>query len=236
MRALDNGLQVAASQELLRADLGELAGPLVHEFNNFLNCLVLHLALLDAQATPTQSGDLAEMRRQIAAVARLAKHFQDGRRMLVTPRETCKLDEVVQAAVAECVLDSCEEPPVVVRTVLDAGAEVAQASADDVSRICRFLVRSSLATAATVPAGEVIICTGKRDHRLFLGVRDNGPPLDDVEAQGLFCPGLAARPGALPLELAACQAIVQRSAGTLTAHPLPGGGMMVEAELKAATP
>src|SRR5262245_1445318 len=46
------------------ATLGELAGPVVHEFNNFLNTVSLQLAILEREASPELLADLIEIRRQ----------------------------------------------------------------------------------------------------------------------------------------------------------------------------
>ena len=52
------------ARESRLADLGELAGPLIHEVNNYLNNLTLHLALLQQQTPGGLTDDLQSLRRQ----------------------------------------------------------------------------------------------------------------------------------------------------------------------------
>src|SRR4051812_22389774 len=62
------------------ADQGELAGPLTHEFNNFLNNLTLHLEIMKQTAAAGTLPDLDRLRRQITQMAGLITRFQRYRR------------------------------------------------------------------------------------------------------------------------------------------------------------
>src|SRR5437870_4785824 len=68
-----------SAYERALADIGELAGPVTHEFNDILNTILLHIAVLE-QSVPKASGrDLAEIRQQSMRIAGLVRQFQSYR-------------------------------------------------------------------------------------------------------------------------------------------------------------
>src|SRR5262249_36413323 len=87
-----------ASESFL-ADLGELAGPVVHEFNNFLNATLLHLAVLEQDVPESLRGELAEINRQGKSIAALLKQWQQCRRHSQPAPHPVDLKRVVRAAV-----------------------------------------------------------------------------------------------------------------------------------------
>src|SRR5205085_2511236 len=90
--------EAAVDEEL--ADLGELAGPLAHEFNNLLNNLVLHLAVLESDLPPQAAAELSEIRRQTVRVTRLVQQFQQLRRRRTDGGRPVDLGRLVQSAAA----------------------------------------------------------------------------------------------------------------------------------------
>src|SRR5438046_3194815 len=68
------------AREAQLADLGELAGPLTHEFNNFLNNLALHLEIMKQTAAAGTMPDAERLRRQVTQTAGLIGRFQRYRR------------------------------------------------------------------------------------------------------------------------------------------------------------
>src|SRR5213076_3390863 len=68
-----------AGRGAARADLGEMARPLTHDFNNFLNNLLLNLAILEQVGGGDATGSLAKLRRQADRVAALIREFHEGR-------------------------------------------------------------------------------------------------------------------------------------------------------------
>src|SRR5262249_51317928 len=66
--------------QLRLAHVGELAGPLAHEFNNLLHVLLLQVAVLEQEVAEELRPELAEIRRQGASVAAVIKEFQHYRR------------------------------------------------------------------------------------------------------------------------------------------------------------
>src|SRR5437016_12762410 len=77
--AAGTGPEELAEVEWL-ADLGEVVGPVTHEFNNFLNTLLLQIAVLEMSAPDAAKADLQAVKRQAKQVAGVIKQLQRYRR------------------------------------------------------------------------------------------------------------------------------------------------------------
>ena len=62
------------------ADLGEIVGPVTYEFNNFLNTLLLQVAVLDLSAPEGLKAELAAIRRHGREVAQSPLATSDSNR------------------------------------------------------------------------------------------------------------------------------------------------------------
>src|SRR5207245_1156167 len=76
----------------------ELVGPMIHEFNNFLNTTALQMAVLETEVPEKALPDLSVIRNQSNAVARVIKHFQRYRDEQRPPAAPVDLNRVAQAA------------------------------------------------------------------------------------------------------------------------------------------
>src|SRR5262249_120438 len=92
----------AAADELAEgdwwADLGEILGPVTHEFNNFLNTLLLQVAVLDLSAPQEDKSELAIIRRQGREVAAVVKQLQQLRRRRHGEPQPADLNQAVSQA------------------------------------------------------------------------------------------------------------------------------------------
>src|SRR5947207_11536529 len=87
------------SAEARLADLAEAAGPLVHDFSNFLNALLLQVAVLEQLGPPTLHAELAAIReggRRIGEIIDLWRHYRREARLELQPVD---LNRVVQEVV-----------------------------------------------------------------------------------------------------------------------------------------
>jgi signal transduction histidine kinase len=80
------------------ADVGEASIPIAHEFNNFLNGLLLHTAVLKLQLPEETHDGLVEVRRQAMAAAALIQQFQHYRRRQESARLPIDLNQAVHSA------------------------------------------------------------------------------------------------------------------------------------------
>jgi signal transduction histidine kinase len=226
-------VETMASEELADlaalADIGEIASPLAHEFNNVLNTLLLHVAILEPAMDDSLRSDLAEMRKQAYAVTELVRQFQHYRKRQQPARSLLDLNQVVRQTVAKLsALDARFATSVAVD--LEPGLPGIAAKAADVNRLCRFLLGN--AHAAGLPTGgslEVRTCLGPNDS-VKLHVGDSGPSFYPECLSSAFELALLPRPGTNRLELAACKSIVRRLEGSIHAANRPEGGVTVIVE------
>ena len=91
----------AAAGDARMADFGEAAAMLGHEFNNFLNALLLHIAVMELKLPAEMHPGLKEVRRQALDAAALIHLFQNYRRRGQAPQETTDLNRAVRAGASE---------------------------------------------------------------------------------------------------------------------------------------
>src|SRR5437870_4622744 len=92
-------LQKELEGQSFLASTGELASPLAHEFNNFLNVVLLHVALLEAELPEKLRSELTELRRQAASMTSAVKQFQQYRRRRQSIQEPVEINQLVGDAV-----------------------------------------------------------------------------------------------------------------------------------------
>jgi signal transduction histidine kinase len=232
------------------ANVGELAGPLAHEFSNFLNVLLLQVMVLEYQLPEPQKADLVEVRRQGHLANELIGRFHQHRR--AQPHSVEEVDlPCVLASTAE---ELRRESPLPGTAVVVVGAGAATATlagkppADtvwlvldekgpcplhappiDLKRLIRFLLWNAVRAAAH--GGRVVrATTGSETGISYLWVDDNGPALSSEALGRLFEAAAPGREGVEPLELAACQSIARRLGWRIQADGLPEGGVRLWVE------
>jgi signal transduction histidine kinase len=218
-----------AAHQLALADAGELAGPLAHEVNNFLNVVLLQLAILE-QTLPAASSDLAEVRRQGKQLAELVKQWQRARRLPAAEARRLDLNEILQHVAANV---SGGSDYAAVRLVLTPRLAPIMAIGTDVQRLCLFLLKNAISAAGQ---GQAQVCVRTEPANGFarLRVEDTGPGLSPESLADFFEPTFTGRPGMDHLEIAACRGIVRRLNGKIYAENLPSGGIAVVVELPLA--
>jgi signal transduction histidine kinase len=226
------------------AHLGQLAGPLAHEFNNFLNLLVLNLAVLEKQVPRELRPDLVELRKQGAEFGKLVKQFQDLRRRSSTccpPLEINPLlSEVAEHLVRQPTgaagralrLATSQSAPEVAEDMVTLVLELAPnlpsppVSPLELQHLVAYLLKNA-ATAAKRPGGKVVLESSASEGSIHIKVADNGPRISLDTTGRLFEASAAVRKGTDNLELAACKSIAHRLNGTIKAENLDGGGLAV---------
>lgn len=227
-RRLDQEGQPQEGQEELTAqtalaDIAELAGPLSHEFNDFLHMLLLHLAVLEPQVTEQLRSDLAEVRRQAAGITALIKQFQQYRRRQQPTATTVDLNRIVADVVAS------HPSGVAVRMELAPHLPRVQGTTTDLKRLVTFLLRN--AEAAAGPSGSVTLQTESAAEKVLLRVQDTGPSIEPDLLPKLFDAGTLGREGSLSLELAACKSLVKRCHGKIDGANGTEEGVVITVEL-----
>src|SRR4051812_42186097 len=86
--------------------VGELARPMVHEFNNFLNTVLLQVALLEATAPPELRADIALLAKESKNVAKIIQAWHRLNRPHQAKAELLDINEVVRASLNNPLLTS----------------------------------------------------------------------------------------------------------------------------------
>jgi len=201
------------------ANVGELAGSVVHEFNNFLNNISLHLALLKEERSLF---DQDEIREQISKVTFVMKQFQQYRWSPQVKVRCVDLNRLIQERI--------QEPRA--RLQLATKNLLVMGSPADLRRLCHFLVANAL--RVTPENEEIDITTRFAEDKVLLQISDSGPAILPELMPHLFEPSRHCRAGTNSLELAACKLLVRRLQGRIQAENRRGAGLTITVELPAA--
>lgn len=218
--------QQAEAEELqLLADLGVLAGPMTHEFNNFVNIVLLQAAILEADSLDHGREELIRLRQHGKAVTQVIQEWHRCRGRQQIDLHPVDLHTAIQHVVA------CWNDEVVDKIHLELMQRIPSvlATSADLIRLLRFLLRNALAVASTVT-----IRTSVAGETILLRVEDDGPTVPPEQLVRFFEP-VALRPGTVGLELAACESIVRRRwQGRITAENCAPGGIAITVQLRSA--
>jgi signal transduction histidine kinase len=241
--------QVMAEQAEL-ANLAALASPVTHEFNNFLNTVLLQLMVLSTQVPEQFRADLKTICQQGRAVATLVRQWQQHRAQHRAGPRRLDVNALVREVVEQLAQTTAEratplylaedgEPPdappngIAVRLSLADGLPPVEGNPLDLRLAMRFLVTNAAATITARP-GSVLVSTRAEGHAVELSVEDTGPPVPPALLARMFEPSAETREGASSLELAACEALVQRRLrGEIQAENSPAGGALVRVRLRS---
>src|SRR5262245_24425751 len=82
------------------ANVGEIVGPVTHEFNNLLNTLLLQIAVLEQTVENGMREELAGLKQHGRAAAALIRLVQQYRKQASSEAPQGDVNEAVNAAVA----------------------------------------------------------------------------------------------------------------------------------------
>jgi signal transduction histidine kinase len=234
------------AEQTWSATLGSLASPITHEFNNFLNVVLLQVAVLEQELPLKQRGEFAVIRQQGKNVAELVRQWQQYRYRQQPALYPVDLNplvrEVVQGLAAEppafgesrLALAPSATADVLVHLELEDGLPAVSGTTGDLRRLVRFLVSNAAAAITTLP-GQVTVRSKADGGKVRLVVEDSGPAVDADLLPQLFEPLVMVREGLNRLELATCKTLVHRRLqGNIQAENRTGGGLAVVVLLRPA--
>jgi signal transduction histidine kinase len=216
-------------EELSRlADLAELSRPVAHEFNNFLNALLLHLAALESELPKRLRSDLVELRAQGIKIGGMVKQFQQYRNREEAPSRPTDLNQAVNQVVEmlgprlpELTLSLAPELPLVSATYVA------------LKQLCTWLL-SNAAAALPPCGGHIWVKTLSANEYVQLRVEDTGSAIAAELLADVFNPLTTSREGTNPLELGACQALARRLHGKIECANRAEGGVAMILSLLAS--
>ncbi len=246
------GLKHALAEQAWSANLGALAGPITHEFNNFLNVVLLQVAVLEQELPEKRRGEFAVIRQQGKNVAELVRHWQQYRYRQQPALQPVDLNGVVRQVVESLAAEPhafgeprvALAPPagqdapagadILIRTELAEGLPPVSATEADLRRLVRFLVGNAAAAVTNLP-GHVLVRTQADADKVVLRVEDDGPTVDPEQLSQVFEPLGTVREGPNRLEMAACKTLAHRRLqGSIHAETRPEGGLAVVLALRPA--
>jgi signal transduction histidine kinase len=210
------------------ASAGELAGVMAHEFSDFLNMILLQVAVLEYRLPESERADLAEVRRHGNRASELVGLFQQYRKTQPRPRASIDLAELVRGVVERLRRDMADTVGEV-DLELAEGVPPVRGVVPDVRRLVRFLVANAIRAASH--RGRVVVATESADGAARLRVEDDGPAVSESQIGHLFSLG-SKREGVEALEMAACRSLARRLRGRLSAEARPEGGVRVLMEFE----
>jgi signal transduction histidine kinase len=213
------------------ANLGELARPLTHTFNNFLNGLVLKVAVLEQQLPDSFRPTLGQLRQQATEVAELIKRFQQYRQLVDPATARADVNRAVREAAVQAQRADAARNGATIALELGNDLPAVVGTLAEWRRCMVFLLANALRATRK---GRVLARTARVGTQVQIQVEDEGPSLDAAQVGKLFELGGVVRPGTQPLELASCRSIVRRLGGKLRAETYPSGGMVVVIDLPTA--
>jgi len=212
--------------------LGELARPMVHEFNNFLNTVLLQVALLEATAPPELRADIALLAKESKNVAKVIQEWHRLNRPVQPKAELLDMNESVREVLKNPLLKGISGAHVSVD--LTSSALGVYATAFSLRQLFLLLVTGALKGSPKKGSSQtkIKVRTQKKQQQAVLTVSDSGPRLSAQAVAELFDPVQSQRSG---LELAVAYTLAERMHGHLHGENLPDGGVAISFSLSLAS-
>jgi signal transduction histidine kinase len=201
--------------------VSETTSIVAHEFNNFLNGIMLHLALLKQEAPKQMTPELDVMKRLATDAANLIKRLQQYNSRHRLPLGSIDLNQAIEDTLARVPL-----PPGVVRVDRNLAPDLprVQGTHHDIGRLLSLLLKQAGAAMAGKP-GCINIRTELANRKVVLRFEDAGPCVDAAALPRLFEPFFLGRPGVEEPGLALCHTLARRLHAGLRAENRPEGGV-----------
>jgi hypothetical protein len=192
--------------------LAELARPLVHECNNFLNNLLLQLAISANDLPEAQRSDWERIRQSGKNLGLLLNEWQRYRRASPDGGKT-EVQPLVQEIVAEL---GSEKGAVAVSMRLSPEALYLAGSRDEVKRLYRIMLQYAVDTLRRLgnanPALEIQV--GIKADKIIFEIQEVGAS-PAMLLWPVFDETPASTAGICPLLVAACKSLTERLGGNI---------------------
>jgi signal transduction histidine kinase len=221
-------LRAELKEQTPLADMGELAGQVAHKFNNFLNSLLLKIALLETELSEEVAAKFVDTKHDAKKMAEIIKQiheFQCREPMI----ELLDLNSLI-AKVARSPAWSAAE--LSIQLQLSSQAALISGSPVDFQRLFFFLLRNRL--IASAPAGRTLLLRTDVKEKVLFSMEDDKGNVPASLVANLFDGEARDGGGGFRLELAACKAIVRRNQGRIHAKTTAGGGLQIDMEFPPA--
>jgi signal transduction histidine kinase len=210
--------------------LSEITSLVAHEFNNYLNGILLHVALLEQELAPAARPELGVIRKLSHEAADLVKRLQQFNQREIPALQPVDLNGVVRESLAKL---HAPGQPLSIRQELPSELPPVLAAPDYLERLVTLVVTNSL--AVSIPGqGAVTVRTKHAGQKVLVVVEDSGPHVAADRMAHVFEPFAVGRAGEDGIRLPVSKLLARRLQGTIRADNRPEGGMAFEIELNRA--
>ena len=209
--------------------LGELARPAFHDCNDFLNNLLLHLALVEDALPESARDDLSRVKQKAKSVAALIGEWQRFRKP-EPPSAEVDLREAIDDAVAD-IYRGQNAPTDIIAVAAPSAPVMVRSPLGSLRRLCYLLIRNAVdACAIELADARVEIASAGLPSGVQLTCDDNRTGVPDSLLQEWFDPTVTHQ----KLEVVACRSIAQRCGAAIHAERSSLGGVRVVVTLTLA--
>ena len=211
--------------------VAELARPLVHECNNFLNNLLLQMAISENDFPEAVRADWIRIRQDGRELAYLLQEWQRQRKSSPRSTEKTELNTIVQELQEEL---SAQESPLQFTMRLAPEPLWLSISAGEIRRLCGLLLRYAASVFESDGNSRHVleIQSRKIGNRITLQIRDTCAATSALDwADFEIATG---RMGLLFLIAVACRGVIDRYGGNIHVEKRSDGGFVVVLDLPSA--
>jgi signal transduction histidine kinase len=210
-------------------DLAYLTSAVLHEINNSLNGISLHLAVMEQKgASAAWASEMSAMRQEVTAAGARARRLQELCHSGPSALEPVDLNRLVGGIVE---IRRRQDPGLDLHVTLAPNLPPVQATPMDLNRLVGLLVQDAAAALET-GVGRITIATALEERGIELRVTDTGMPLAPGSDSRLFEPFAPGRTNADNLRLCLCKALVKRLQGDIRAENLANGAVAMIVRLQ----
>jgi signal transduction histidine kinase len=217
---------------LAASDVADLTNAVLHEFNNALNCISLHLAVMEQKGAAAEwAPELNGIRREISAAGAKASRLQEICYVGLPTLEPVDLNRLVRRIGDMWQL---RDPGLSLHFALAPELPLVRGTSADLEHLLELLIQDA-AASLEAGAGFITVSTTRTEQGIELRVTDTGlPPPPEAAGNSLFEPFAPGRKGGDNLRLSLCKMVAKRLQGHIRAETLSDGKVAMIVRLQAA--
>jgi signal transduction histidine kinase len=227
LAALNRELQDSFEQ-IKRADrlaaVGQLSASLAHEIRNPLASIDGATNLIESERTSPEmrTASLTIIRKEVQRLNRLLTNLLDFARPRKPEFQAVQADRLFDAIIA-LAGHSAQQKGITLRKDVPASVPAFECDPEQMKQVILNLAIN--AVQAMTGAGEISLTARQRESSVALGVRDQGPGIDQEDLDKIFNPFYTTKDTGTGLGLSVVYQIVNQHGGVVTAERNPEAGM-----------
>ncbi len=215
-------------EQIKRADrlsaIGQLSASLAHEIRNPLASIDGAANLVESPQTSeeTRRGALAIIHKEIQRLNRLLTNLLDFARPRRPEFQAVEPGRLIDAIIT-LAGHSAEQKGIAIRKDVSPAVPAFECDPEQMKQVILNLAINAV-QAMTAP-GEIVLSARQNDSAVTIGVRDQGPGINDEDLDHVFNPFFTTKEAGTGLGLSVVYQIVTQHCGTVKAERNPDRGM-----------